>query len=871
MYHRSLGDRVADARDRMPDAASRRSRSTTTRRGDCAHGTRSSSRAHAPAPRSSARATTSCSGTRAAPPASPRACSGTRARCSGTACIAAYALQGETSRPTRSTSSSTTCAAGSVGGRPLVSLLTTPLVHATAVHQANTAFAVGGTHRAPRTRPHRRRRPSARPSSASGRACSRSSATWSCGASPARSTTPTRSGEPYDLSSLQRIHNSGAMVSAPLKDALLSRGTMHVYDSLGFERGRRLRRRAHHRRRARARRHASRSARTPRLLADGDRDVAPGSGEVGVLAVAHLVRDRLLQGPGRAARPRSATSTARTYAMPGDQATLDVDGTLTLLGRGSSCINSGGEKVWPEEVEEVLKEHPGVDDAVVWACPTTEWGELVAAVVATAATSPPDAAALDEWVGARLAGVQAPAPHRVRRRGRPHDRGQARLRVGGRGAGGELRRAHHAALTTRGARGRGRPARAGVLLQEEVGALHRDGARRPPARPAPRTSRPGRSVRSAATTVTSAAQRREVSNAAGAPSGRVPHSKNHASTSGGTRARPGRRAGRGTPTARSRRAPPAPSRRAADGSPYDSRTVARSGHTARRRRAIADMWFSPSVARQAPDRRHGDGLAQQRACGPSPGRSRSTQDPRARRRATARAAPPRRGRASSSTGDDVARGGHERAVLEGRRRVAGAVPADVDPDRAVLARAGSGRAGRTPRRRSRWGAGAPAADRRHPSRARRWSEPSCSTDHHCGSSGVAAIRRTLPGPRGAPTGRTHSRFRYPAAHADRSGNPIALRAVRNRDHRGQGHRRRGVVLRAADGYPRRGDEMANQMGKRYTCTRVRGHGARHQGRRRRAELPRHGDGDRPGQAAPLLRLTQPAAPAPATPRARGPP
>ena len=72
-----------------------------------------------------------------------------------------------------------------------------------------------------------------------------------------------------------------------------------------------------------------------------------------------------------------------TYAMPGDQARLDADGTLTLLGRGSNCINSGGEKIWPEEVEEVLKEHPGVHDAVVMGVPDDEWGEIVAAVVAT--------------------------------------------------------------------------------------------------------------------------------------------------------------------------------------------------------------------------------------------------------------------------------------------------------------------------------------------------------------------------------------------------------------------------------------------------------------------------------------------------------
>ena len=113
-----------------------------------------------------------------------------------------------------------------------MSLLTTPLVHATAVHQANTAFAVGGTIvllERGRTDGDTicatiaRERPSVL--EIVGDVLMRRIA-GALDDADAR-------GEPYDLSSLQRIHNSGAMVSAPLKDALLSRGTMHVYDSLG--------------------------------------------------------------------------------------------------------------------------------------------------------------------------------------------------------------------------------------------------------------------------------------------------------------------------------------------------------------------------------------------------------------------------------------------------------------------------------------------------------------------------------------------------------------------------------------------------------------------------------------------------------------
>jgi fatty-acyl-CoA synthase len=71
----------------------------------------------------------------------------------------------------------------------------------------------------------------------------------------------------------------------------------------------------------------------------------------------------------------------RRYSMPGDYATVESDGTLTLLGRGSVCINTGGEKVFPEEVEEALKTHPAVLDAVVVGVPDEKFGQAITAVV----------------------------------------------------------------------------------------------------------------------------------------------------------------------------------------------------------------------------------------------------------------------------------------------------------------------------------------------------------------------------------------------------------------------------------------------------------------------------------------------------------
>ena len=71
------------------------------------------------------------------------------------------------------------------------------------------------------------------------------------------------------------------------------------------------------------------------------------------------------------------------YSIPGDYATVEADGTVTLLGRGSQCINTGGEKVYPEEVEECLKLHPTVADAAVVGVPDEKWGEAITALVET--------------------------------------------------------------------------------------------------------------------------------------------------------------------------------------------------------------------------------------------------------------------------------------------------------------------------------------------------------------------------------------------------------------------------------------------------------------------------------------------------------
>ncbi len=97
-----------------------------------------------------------------------------------------------------------------------------------------------------------------------------------------------------------------------------------------------------------------------------------------------------------------------TYAVTGDMASVDADGSIRLLGRGSQCINTGGEKVYPEEVEEAVKRTPGVDDCLVVGVPDDRFGERVVAVVAVGAGEAPSEADVLASVRGQLAAYKAP-------------------------------------------------------------------------------------------------------------------------------------------------------------------------------------------------------------------------------------------------------------------------------------------------------------------------------------------------------------------------------------------------------------------------------------------------------------------------------
>ena len=144
-----------------------------------------------------------------------------------------------------------------------------------------------------------------------------------------------------------------------------------------------------------------------RVLDDEGGDVVPGSGQRGRVALKGRTPLGYYKDPEKSAATFVVVNGVR-YSIPGDFAEVDADGTVKLLGRGSMCINTGGEKVYPEEVEEVLKLHPDVADAVVVGVPDERFGEAVTAMVEAAPGATVDEQALIAHVKSHLSHFKAP-------------------------------------------------------------------------------------------------------------------------------------------------------------------------------------------------------------------------------------------------------------------------------------------------------------------------------------------------------------------------------------------------------------------------------------------------------------------------------
>jgi acyl-coenzyme A synthetase/AMP-(fatty) acid ligase len=141
------------------------------------------------------------------------------------------------------------------------------------------------------------------------------------------------------------------------------------------------------------------------VLGDDGRPVPPGG--VGRLAKSGYLPLGYYKDPVKTAALLTEVDGVR-YAFPGDVARLEDDGTITLLGRGSTCVNTGGEKVFPEEVEGALKTHPDVFDALVIGVPDERLGQRVAALVQARPGAKLDLAAVEEHLRERIAGYKVP-------------------------------------------------------------------------------------------------------------------------------------------------------------------------------------------------------------------------------------------------------------------------------------------------------------------------------------------------------------------------------------------------------------------------------------------------------------------------------
>jgi fatty-acyl-CoA synthase len=137
------------------------------------------------------------------------------------------------------------------------------------------------------------------------------------------------------------------------------------------------------------------------------REVQPGSDVAGFVARSGPIPRGYYKDPEKTAKTFPVIDGVR-YSMPGDYCKVAADGSLILLGRGSVCINTAGEKVYPEEVEEVLKTYPGVVDALVVGVPDEKWGQMVTAVVQRNDREALDEAAVQAHVRAHLAGYKTP-------------------------------------------------------------------------------------------------------------------------------------------------------------------------------------------------------------------------------------------------------------------------------------------------------------------------------------------------------------------------------------------------------------------------------------------------------------------------------
>jgi 3-oxocholest-4-en-26-oate---CoA ligase len=217
-------------------------------------------------------------------------------------------------------------------------------------------------------------------------------------------------GPAHDLSSLVAVVSSAALFSAPVKDEFFAHlPHLVITDAIGSSEGGNNGLTV-----VTAGNTAMKSGPTVRLLGqtvvfDENLElVEPGSGVIGKIARSGDIPQGYYNDPKKTAEVFIEVRGNR-YVMPGDYATVEADGSITLLGRGSIVINSGGEKIFPEEVESAVRSHPDVMDAIVCGAPDERWGQTVAAIVQPrVGHDAPSLEALQEHCRVSIAGYKLP-------------------------------------------------------------------------------------------------------------------------------------------------------------------------------------------------------------------------------------------------------------------------------------------------------------------------------------------------------------------------------------------------------------------------------------------------------------------------------
>ena len=182
----------------------------------------------------------------------------------------------------------------------------------------------------------------------------------------------------------------------------------------------------------RADRHADRGHRRARR--EPATSSRPGRASIGKVARGGNIPLEYYKDPEKTAETFVTAPDGTRYSIPGDFATVEADGTITLLGRGSVSINSGGEKIFPEEVEGAVKSHPDVYDCTVVGVPDERWGQRVAAVVQPRDGAEPTLESLQEHCRTQIAGYKVPRELHLVDAIERSPSGQARLPLGeGRG------------------------------------------------------------------------------------------------------------------------------------------------------------------------------------------------------------------------------------------------------------------------------------------------------------------------------------------------------------------------------------------------------------------------------------------------------